>query len=122
VEETFSSPNATISAVNVWSADGWRGRYYPVTSAYWAFSFDPQGNVVHRQTNLNLIAPDATYDMAAYEAYGRRTADIEADTGANPATHQDPAGFGGQYGYYTDRETGLLYLTHRSIRGRGASR
>ncbi len=25
----------------------------------------------------------------------------------------DPAGFGGQFGYYTDRETGLLCLTHR---------
>ena len=29
------------------------------------------------------------------------------------AARFDPVGFGGQYGYYTDTETGLLCLTHR---------
>ncbi len=28
-------------------------------------------------------------------------------------SQQDPIGFGGQYGYYTDVETGLVLLTHR---------
>jgi RHS repeat-associated protein len=50
--------------------------------------------------------------MASYEAYGKRTADY-SPTGINPAVNQDPAGFGGQFGYYTDRETSLLCLTHR---------
>ena len=38
-----------------------------------------------------------------YDAYGKVTA------GAQP----DPWGFGAQAGYYTDRETGLVLLTHR---------
>jgi RHS repeat-associated protein len=110
LEETFSSPNATITAVNVWAVDGWRARYYPQASEFRAYSFDPQGNVISRQNSGASTYP--TYDMASYEAYGKRTADY-SPTGINPAVNQDPAGFGGQYGYYTDRETGLLCLTHR---------
>ena len=109
LEETFSSPNATLSAVNVWSADGWRARHYPDIGDFRAFSFDPQGNVVQRQNGANGSYP--ILDTASYEAYGKRTADIGTG-GLTPGT-QDPAGFGGQYGYYTDRETGLLCLTHR---------
>ena len=36
----------------------------------------------------------------------------KGSTGAIVGQH-DPAGFGGQFGYYTDTETGLLCLTHR---------
>ncbi|BDI29293.1 type IV secretion protein Rhs [Capsulimonas corticalis] len=113
LEETFSGSNATISAVNVWAADGWRGRYYPTAPVpfYSAYNFDPQGNIITRQLTNNTAT--RTYDFASYEAYGKRTADFQDDNGANPAALQEPAGYGGQYGYYTDRETGLLCLTHR---------
>jgi RHS repeat-associated protein len=60
-----------------------------------------------------------TYDTASYEGYGHRGADYDTG-GITPAPAQDPAGFGGEYGYYGDRETGrsptllgLLCLTHR---------
>ncbi len=33
--------------------------------------------------------------------------------GGGTPPHHDPVGFGGQFGYYTDTETGLLCLTHR---------
>jgi RHS repeat-associated protein len=77
---------------------------------FYAFSFDPQGNVIQRQNSGNTIG--YTYDTASYEGYGHRGADYSSG-GVNPAPDQDPAGFGGEFGYYTDRETGLLCLTHR---------
>ena len=109
LEETYSGSSATISALNVWAADGWRSRYYPALGDFSVFTFDPQGNVVNRQDGLNTSS--AIVDTSVYEAYGKRTANI-GPSGTSPSM-QEPAGFGGQYGYYTDRETGLLCLTHR---------
>jgi RHS repeat-associated protein len=77
---------------------------------FYAFSFDPQGNVIQRQNSGNTVG--FTYDTASYEGYGHRGADYDTG-GITPAPAQDPAGFGGEFGYYTDRETGLLCLTHR---------
>ena len=51
-------------------------------------------------------------DTALYDAYGVLRADITPTTGG-PSNHHDPIGFGGQFGYYTDYESGLLLLTHR---------
>ena len=59
-------------------------------------------------------------DTVTYDAFGQATADLAAlgvDTqyGQAPgrSRYLDPAGFGGQFGYYTDVETGLDLLTHR---------
>ena len=41
------------------------------------------------------------------------TAIVNGPGGDSPIPARDPIGFGGQYGYYTDKETGLLCLTHR---------
>ncbi len=81
-----------------------RGSVLPV------FVFDPQGNVVQKQYGQNH--GNAPYSTASYEAYGKRDGEYD-DYGDTPAPHQDPAQFGGEYGYYTDTETGLLCLTHR---------
>ena len=37
---------------------------------------------------------------------------FQGSTGSGVRQH-DPSGFGGQFGCYTDTETGLLCLTHR---------
>ena len=90
-------------------ADGWRARYYP-GSQFFSYTFDPQGNVIQRQNGGNTST--AGYDTASYQAYGKRGADYTSG-GTNPAPDQDPARFGGQWGYYTDTNSGLICLTHR---------
>jgi len=63
------------------------------------YQFDPQGNAVH------LMDDDGLTVLAnlAYDAWGQRM------SGSNPT----PYGYKGQWGYYTDVETGILLLTHR---------
>ena len=61
----------------------------------------------------------SAYSVAFYEAYGHEGAEIDTEmvaklqSGTTPPPIQDPVGFGGQYGYYTDRETGLVLMGHR---------
>src|SRR5580658_10906039 len=115
VEETYSGSTATISAVNVWGADGWRARYYPVGSPnFYSFTFDPQGNVIEKQQAINTTIP--AYTITSYEAYGKFGANLLYSTGVSQGPgnlhRAAPAGFGGEWGYYTD-ETGYVNLTHR---------
>ncbi len=51
------------------------------------------------------------YDTVLYDAYGMASGDFWTFGGFSP--HHNPLGFGGQFGYYTNFETGLLCLTHR---------
>jgi RHS repeat-associated protein len=62
------------------------------------YQFDPQGNAVHLMDDDGLVLAHLAYD-----AWGQRM------SGNNPT----PYGYKGQWGYYTDAETGLLLLTHR---------
>lgn len=118
VEETYSGSTATISTVNVWGADGWRARYYASIPDFYSFNFDPEGNVVDKTYGGNSYT--APYSVASYEAYGHRSNEID-DFDNSPATHEDPAQFGGEWGYYTDEikvgatlhTTGLICMTHR---------
>ena len=92
--EMDSSGN--ITAVNTFGPTGLLGRHAGSASAF--YTFDPQGNVVQTL--------DSDADVTAttlYDAYG---------TKLNTGTLA-PFGYGGQSGYYTDPETGLLLLTHR---------
>lgn len=56
-------------------------------------------------------------DTAVYDAFGKVLGDIDTGT-AQAETSPDPVGFGGQFGYYTDAETGLVCLTHRYYDGK----
>ena len=107
-EETWNGSTASLSAVNVQAADSWRARYN-VGNQVHSFVYDPQGNVVQKQYWQNFAA--APYSTTSYEAYGKKGGEFTS-FGTAP-THHDPAGFGGQFGYYTDVKTGLLCLTHR---------
>ena len=111
VEETASGSTATLTALNVLAADGVRARYFPTLgSQFYSFTFDPQGSQVGSQYSANTFDP--VYAVSSFEAYGHRGAQID-NGGHNPPSNQSPFQFGGQFGYYTDTDTGLLCLTHR---------
>ena len=112
-EETYSGTSATFSALNGWTADGWRARYVNNESQAYDFLYDPQGNLVQRQTVGGYSASVAAVDETFYEGYGALRQDYDVLRGGGTPPHKDPVGFGGQFGYYTDTETGLLCLTHR---------
>jgi RHS repeat-associated protein len=129
-----------VAAANGFGADGWRMRFYPGAlyaspaptnyfgqsygSRYYAYTYDPQDNLLQRHAQ----GGGAVLDTLAYDAFGGVTADLagqSADTttghGPGPARYKDPAsphaGFGGQFGYYLDPETGLDLLTNRYYDG-----
>ncbi len=115
-EETWSGTQATFSALNGLTADGWRARYVNTESQAYDFLYDPQGTLVQRQTAGGYSVGYGAYDQAIYEGYGALRQDVKLSAGATGGTTvgaRDPVGFGGQFGYYTDTETGLLCLTHR---------
>jgi len=88
--------SGTVTAFNVWGANGLLSRRTGTTSVY--YTFDPQGSVVQRlDANENILS------ASAYDAWGNPLV-------PNP---NDPFGYDAQWGYYTDNETGLLLLTHR---------
>ena len=51
-------------------------------------------------------------DTVAYDAWGGLLVDVDANTGGKEQW-QDPIGWGGQWGYYNEAETGLVLLGHR---------
>jgi RHS repeat-associated protein len=105
--------NATFTALNGMTADGWRARYVNNESQAYDFVYNPQGTLVQRQTAGGYNASVAAVDETFYEGYGALRQDYDVLHGGGVPTHHDPVGFGGQFGYYTDTETGLLCLTHR---------
>jgi len=64
------------------------------------YQFDPQGNATHLMDDDGLVLAHLAYD-----AWGQPM------SGNNPT----PYGYKGQWGYYTDVETGILLLTHRYL-------
>ena len=111
-----------MTALSGYGADGLRSRYYPGNptasqGTVYCFSYDPQGNVTQRHTPstyASILGPSPALDTQFYDAFGALRQDYGIlTTGHSAPSHKDPVGFGGQYGYYTDTETGLLCLTHR---------
>jgi RHS repeat-associated protein len=96
------------------AADGLRARYAPSSGGlYYLFQWDPQGSLVQRQTggaggNTSYYA----LDTAMFDGYGAKLGDTDAFTG-NPEPTRDAMGFQGQFGAYTDTETGLVLMGHR---------
>jgi len=95
--------------------DGLRARYAPASGGlYYLFQWDPQGSLVQRQTggtggNTYYYA----LDTAMYDGYGAKLGDTDAYTGNPEAPTRDAMGFQGQFGAYTDNETGLVLMGHR---------
>ena len=96
--ETDGSGNVT--AVNTWGANGLLARHTSAGSVFYAF--DPQGSV-----SVRLNTSGTVLSSHCNEAWG-----TQVSTGSGYAS--DPyAGYGGQWGYYRDSETGLHLLGHR---------
>jgi RHS repeat-associated protein len=89
--------SGTVTATNSFGANGLLSRNSGGSSVF--YQFDPQGSVAQR---LNSAGAVLSSDM--YDAYG---------FGQSTGSPSDPWGYGAQWGYFTDRETGLLLLTHR---------
>ena len=91
--EMDSSGNVT--ATNTFGGSGLLSRHTGAGSTF--YTFDERGNVAQR---LNAAGTPTSTD--SYDAYG-----------ASASSATDPFGFGGQWGYYTDGETGLQLCQHR---------
>ena len=114
LEETYSGSSASVSMGYGMAEDGLRARYAPASGGlYYLFQWDPQGSLVQRQTggpggNTSYYA----LDTALFDGYGVKLSDTDAFTGgAEPA--RDAMGFQGEWGAYTDNETGLVLMGHR---------
>jgi RHS repeat-associated protein len=110
--------SGAIQAMNGYGPTGWVARDYPAGSSLastfgaqdYSFTYDPEGNLVQRHPEISAGA-DAL-DTNLYDGFGAQIADIDAATGT-AETRIDPVGFGGEYGYYFDKETGKSLLGHR---------
>ena len=91
--------SATITAVNTWALPACSARNDLADNRESWYTFDAQGNVAQR-----LDASGQVRSTDSYDAYGQLL-----DGGDT----SDPYGYKGEYGYYTDHETGLILCTHR---------
>jgi RHS repeat-associated protein len=103
--------SGNVTAAYGFGAAGLAQIYYPQlpTPLHCSFSFDPFGNVVSRHWQNSAKGRD---DVALYDAFGNLIVDYDAQT-HNSYQPTDPVGYGGQWGNYTDRETGLVLMGHR---------
>ena len=90
--------SGSLVATNTFSANGLVSRRTMGISIF--YTFDPQGNVAQRLNNSGNVTNSSLFDGFGYSA--------APGTSAN-----DPFGFGAEFGYYTDAETGLQLLTYR---------
>lgn len=93
--------NGGIIAVNTFGANGLLSRNNGGTVLY---TFDPSGNAVEGSLTSGTVATTYTYMGYGFGA-GRKLAGGKAVT-------LGPFTFGGQWGGYTDVETGLVLMTH----------
>ncbi len=84
-----------VTATHTFGANGLTSRH---TTSSTFYTFDVQGGVAQR-----LDASQSVLSSHQFTAHGS-----EVTTASS-----DPFGYGAQWGYYTDRETGLQLLTHR---------
>jgi RHS repeat-associated protein len=114
IEELQSGTTAAVLNAYGFAADGIRSRYLPSSGGfYYVYQYDPMGNYLQRESagEYNPGGEDVL-DTALYDSYGHMTADLNSSTGG-AASRGESIGFGGQWGNYTDPETGLLCLGHR---------
>jgi RHS repeat-associated protein len=84
--------SGTVLATNTWGANGLVSRRVGTTSTFYVY--DPQGSVAQRLDGSgNVVSSDL------YDAYGAR----------KYGTSNDPYGYCGQWGYYTDAESAGLF-------------
>ncbi len=93
--------NGNVTAVNTWGAAGLAGRHTTAGSGSSTFyTFDVQGSVSQRLSSNGTV--QGTY---GFDSYGNR---VGTDNSADPYS-----GFGAQFGYLRDSETGLSLCGER---------
>jgi len=90
------------------SYDNANYNFYGGVTGYTIYAFDPQGTVVSRYRETDTSA----YDTAIYDVFGYLRTDLIARTGLS-SSPPDPVGFCGQWGCYTDYESGLVLMGNR---------
>ena len=89
--------SGAVVATNTFGAAGLVSRHGSAGSIF--YTFDQQGSVAQRlDSSGNVLASNM------YSAHG---------IGSGTASTNDPFGYNGQWGYYTDVETGLILCTYR---------
>jgi RHS repeat-associated protein len=91
------SESGAVIAMNTYGLTGLLSRHTSASSL--SYTFDPRGNIVQR-----LDGSGAVVSSSLYDGFGVAT---------NTGGPIDPFGFGSQYGYYADVETGMQLLGHR---------
>ncbi|MCE5324303.1 hypothetical protein LLG46_13460 [bacterium] len=86
----------SVMAINTFGPTGLLARRDGSTSTF--YTYDPLGSAVQ-----TLDSSGTATSTQLYDAYGNLLAGIATT----------PFGYGAQYGYYTDSETGLQLLSHR---------
>ncbi len=87
----------TVTAVNTWGANGLVSRRSGESSVH--YTWDAQGSLAQRLDGTGAVLTSHLFDTFGAESASGSTT--------------DPYRYGGQWGYYTDGETGLCLLTHR---------
>lgn len=121
-DELLAEVNSSgqIAILNVWGAAGLNSRVYASDSDTGfgpdviGYAFDPYGNTSERVSYINLTNSEETAtDHEIYDAYGKLMYYSKAGFGYLPVPDitQDPYGYKGQDGYYSDQEGQQLSLT-----------
>jgi len=90
--------NGNVLGTNTFGADGLISRHVGSSSTF--YTFDTQGGNAQRLDSSGSILASAMFD-----AYGSH---VSSDGSTDPFS-----GYGGQWGYYSDSETGLELCTYR---------
>ena len=101
----LDSAGALLSAYG-WGAAGLSERYEAATGITYAYTFDPSGNLLQRHTNNTANGGTPIYAdySTLYDAFGGQRGAVTSRSGY-ALVNQDPVGWGGQFGGYTDQET-----------------
>jgi RHS repeat-associated protein len=94
-----------VSATNTFGATGLVSRH-PASGSSIFYTFDERGNTVQRLDSSGNILSSHLSD--AFGVTNTTAGTVTVSVGAS-----DPFQFGGQSGYYTDAETGLVLCGHR---------
>ena len=97
---TDSTPDLSLTDTRTFGADGLVSQttYQTSPSLTTFYTYDERGNVAQRTSSSG-----AAQSSDVYDGYGGRTSTGGADS----------VGFGGQWGYYTNADNGLILCTHR---------
>jgi RHS repeat-associated protein len=87
---------ASVIATNTFTTRGLVSRRVSTVSVLYAF--DSEGNLAQRTNATGVVVSDHLFDAHGVSLNGTLT---------------EPFGYKGQFGYYTDNETGLQLLSHR---------